>query len=473
MAKQHVHFIGIGGTGLSAIALVLLESGYQVSGSDRQMTPLAASLQAAGVSVTIGHAAENVRSADVVVRSSAIPDDHVEVQVAQAAGIPVLKRIDFLEQILAGKICLAVAGTHGKTTTTAMLAWILSQAGMDPSYIIGGVATDLDGNAHAGNGNYFIIEADEYDRMFHGVNPTIAVVTNVEHDHPDCYPTRQDFYQAFVTFTDRLLPGGVLVACADDAGALRLAQEVSAKNRVVLYGIHFPMTEVELDFAADNIKCNELGGFSFDVRQADRGLPMAHIDLAVPGLHNVQNALAAIAVAHQIKLPYDDAVRALTAFHGTGRRFELRGEAAGVTVIDDYAHHPTEIRTTLAAARTRYPGRRLWVVWQPHTYSRILTLWDEFTHAFVDADGLLVTSVYAAREQAPAGFDLRKLVTKIDAQGRADVHYLPGLVETSDFLLKTLHAGDVLLVLSAGDADQVSRSVLAGLTRVQENENAG
>ena len=468
MAKQHVHFIGIGGTGLSAIALVLLESGYQVSGSDRQMTPLAASLQAAGVSVTIGHAAENVRSADVVVRSSAIPDDHVEVQVAQAAGIPVLKRIDFLEQILAGKICLAVAGTHGKTTTTAMLAWILSQAGMDPSYIIGGVATDLDGNAHAGNGNYFIIEADEYDRMFLGLKPTIEVVTNIEHDHPDCYPTLADLQAAFMEFMQHLPANGTLVACAEDPGAYALLLKAEQFGKTVLaYGLKSSAPGKgtgtsdgrEVETYTNVLSVNGKGGYTFGACVLGNS---AIVELQIPGKHNVLNALAALTVTQLLGLPLAEAAQALGRFTGTGRRFELRGEANGVVVIDDYAHHPTEIQATLAAARSRYPRCPIWVVWQPHTYSRTQLLLEDFANSFGNADEVIVTEVYPAREPIQ-DFSSRKVV---EAMHRP-AHFIATLPEVSNYLITHLRPGDVLLVLSAGDADQVSTDVLAHLKEVR------
>lgn len=456
-----IHLIGIGGTGLSAIARVLLESGYQVSGSDRALSPLADSLRLAGVLVTIGHRAENVRGAGLVVRSSAIPDDNVEVLAARSAGIPIVKRDEFLGMLTTGRQVVAIAGTHGKTTTTAMVAWILTALGEDPTYIIGGVSANLGSNAHAGQGSAFVIEADEYDRMFLGLKPRIAVVTNVEHDHPDCYPTAEDFYQAFATFTQGILPQGVLLACGDDPGAIRLLAEAANNGtRGLAYGIKAD----GLDYRAENLRLDPSGGYSFDALCTLPGgfLLRPAARLGVPGVHNVLNALAALATAHQLGLVPAQAGLALSEFRGTGRRFEVRGEVNGITVIDDYAHHPTKIRATLAAARMRFPEQRIWAVWQPHTYSRTRLLLAEFAASFEQADEVVVTNIYAARETAPADhFSAQQVVA---AMRHKQAHYIPEMVKATSYLLSRLHSGDVLLVMSAGDADQISANVLAALS---------
>lgn len=459
---KHVHLIGIGGTGLSAIARVLMESGYEVSGSDRELTPLARQLVAAGAQISIGHEAENIIGSDVVVRSSAVPDDNVEVQAARAAGISVMKRSQFLGQILEDYSTIAVAGTHGKTTTTAMIAWMLTALDQDPSFILGGVSKNLNTNAHAGKGVYFVIEADEYDRMFLGLRPDFAVVTNVEHDHPDCFPTSEEFHQAFEHFVKRLTPDGVLLACGDDPGARDLSGSKSLdENRTFLYGLEW---STAFDYHARNINREDGGGYAFDAFYKREHL--ARVSLQVPGKHNAQNSLAAIAIAHSLNLPLDEAAEALGEYKGTGRRFEVRGEEGGVVVIDDYAHHPTEIRATLAAARARYPDHQLWVVWQPHTYSRTRLLFDRFTTAFDRADHVLVTEVYPAREPVQPNFSARQMVT---AMHHPDVHFIPDFVNATAFLLARLQPGSVLLVLSAGDADTISSQVLAGLPESEEN----
>jgi UDP-N-acetylmuramate--alanine ligase len=451
---KHVHLIGIGGAGLSAIARLLLESGYTVSGSDRTFSALARDVAAAGAQVFIGHAAINVQGADVVVRSSAIPDDNPEVIAAIQCGIPVLKRSDFLGEFMAGRTAVAVAGTHGKTTTTAMIAWMLSELGLDPSYIIGGVSKDLHGNAHAGQGEYFVIEADEYDYMFLGLKPAWIVLTTLEHDHPDCFPTPQDYLQAFADFVRQLRPGGGMLVCRDDPGAVALAEILPAAMHLLPYGLG-----EQRGYYAAGIAANSVGGLSYTAYYQPAGQPgseLANVALQVPGEHNIYNSLAALAVAHQLGMPVQKAADALSSFSGAGRRFDILGEAGGITVIDDYAHHPTEIRATLAAARQRYPDRRIWAVWQPHTYTRTQSLLQDFLHAFARADRVIVTEVYAAREHDPS-FSAAQVVAAMDHPAAS---FAPTLDNAVEQLCAQLEPGDVMLVLSAGDADQISVKVL-------------
>ncbi|MFQ5616507.1 MAG: UDP-N-acetylmuramate--L-alanine ligase [Anaerolineales bacterium] len=451
---SHIHLIGIGGTGLSAIARVLHESGFVVSGSDRQISPLAAALRADGVQVFEGHNPAHIDGATLVVRSSAVPDDNVEVRAAFRKGVPVLKRAGFLGQLMSGRVGIAIAGTHGKTTTTSMIAWMLTDLGQAPSFIVGGVVANLGTNARAGSGRYFVIEADEYDQMFLGLRPTISVVTNVEHDHPDCFPTPEDFTQAFRDFVGRLTPDGTLLACADDPGAAALLREAGAAGRrTFAYGLGDAC-----DLQARSLIPRPGSGYIFDLYHQNEF--QVRVDLRVPGIHNVLNALAATGVGHAVGMPFPKMARSLGAFRGAGRRFDVQGEAAGVTVVDDYAHHPTEIRATIAAARARYPERRLWVVWQPHTYSRTQMLFDEFAASFEGADHVIVTSVYAARETAPEGFSTQSLA---DAISHPNARYIPALSGVAQYLPGSLQAGDVLLTLSAGDANRISQDVLETL----------
>jgi len=457
-----VHFIGIGGSGLSAIARLLLERGDIVTGSDRVLSPFAAELQKAGATVYIGHHPRNITGADWVIRSSAISDDNPEVKAALLAKIPVYKRADFLGQLMADKVGITVAGTHGKTTTTAMIAWALTELNRDPSFIVGSTLNNLRVNAHAGKGNAFVIEADEYDRMFLGLKPRIEVITNLEHDHPDIYPTFEDMYAAFEAFVDLLPADGTLIVCADDSGAAALINHARKDGKAVVgYTVQGEMTiNSPTWIQARALKPNPMGGFSFDVASNLTGsLSSVKVDLQVPGVHNVRNALAVLAVIELLGLSSQKAAEALAKFSGTGRRFELRGEVAGVTVIDDYAHHPTEITATLAAARARYPGRRILAVWQPHTYSRTQTLFTEFSRAFKDADEVIVSEVYASREPKQ-DFTSAEIVS---AMPHASARYIGSLKEISHYLIEQLQSGDVLLVLSAGDADQISTDVLAGL----------
>lgn len=484
---QRIHLIGIGGAGLSAIARVLLEKGHTVSGSDRQDSPLAASLQAAGAQVFTGHAAEHVHHCDLVIRSSAIPENNPEVVEAHRLGIPVLKRDVFLGELMTGKTVIAVAGSHGKTTTTAMLAWVFSALNQSPSFIVGGVVNDLGANARAGQGPHFIIEADEYDRMFHGLRPSIAVVTNVEHDHPDCYPTPEDFFEAFSIFVELIPVGGSLVYCFDDPGAVRLAQQASRAVDQVAYGLNQGIGAVTrsagttLICTAVNTHPNQDGGFSFDARI---GSAQAHLDLRVPGMHNVRNALAVLAVAALCRLDMQAAAMALNQFSGAGRRFEVRGEAGGVTIIDDYGHHPTEIRATLAGAKARYPDHRIIAVWQPHTFSRTQTLFENFVRSFGDADQVIVTEIYASREQMPdGGYSARLLVDAINrfsaphtsarAQNAGNpagpAHFAADLPAAVALLLEQTRSGDVVVILSAGDANWISQQVLTSLEERKKN----
>ena len=459
----HVHFIGIGGSGLSAIARLLLESGYAVSGSDRTLTPFAEELRKAGAMVYVGHHPRNLTGVDWVVRSSAIADDNPEVQAAKRSGIPVYKRADFLGRLMEDKTGIAIAGTHGKTTTTAMTAWVLTKLERDPSFLVGGVVNDLNVNAHAGSGKTFVIEADEYDYMFLGLKPHIAVVTSIEHDHPDCFPTLASMYEAFEKFVDLLPEDGTLIVCAEDPGAAALIPHVRKKGRnVISYGVQGDMTiNTPLWVQAREVKPNVRGGFDFTATTnlASKTTGSVKVSLQVPGQHNIRNALAVLAIIGVLGLSRKKAAQALTAFTGTNRRFELRGEVNGIRVFDDYAHHPTEIKATLAGARARFPLSRIWAVWQPHTYSRTRMLFLDFARAFKDANEVIVTEVYAAREPKE-DFTSAEIVS---AMPHLSARYIRTLSEVTECLLQNLQPGDVLLVLSAGDADQICADVLKGL----------
>jgi UDP-N-acetylmuramate--alanine ligase len=460
----HIHLIGIGGTGLSAIARLLLEMGYTVSGSDLGESDLTRELISAGATISIGHRSENIRGVDLVVRSSAIQDDNPEVRTARAFKIPVLKRAEFLGSLLDDKYTIAIAGTHGKTTTTAMIVWMLSQLGKDPSFIVGGVLTNLGTNARSGKGNIFVIEADEYDRMFLGLNPNIEVVTNIEYDHPDCYPSPSDFQAAFVDFMYHLKEKGTLIACAEDLGARDLMEQAKKHGRsIVPYKlISKSDSEKTLEVFASRLAPNEKGGFTFNANIF--GIS-AQVELQVPGEHNVLNALAALAVTSLVDLSLFDSARVLGQFSGTGRRFEVLGEVDGIVIIDDYAHHPTEIRSTLAAARVRYPSRRIWAIWQPHTFSRTRAFMAEFASAFSDADEVIVTEIYTARE-SKQDFSSRQVVKAMPITA----HFIANLPEVRDYLIKNLKSGDVVLVLSAGNADKISMEVINKLKEKSKNK---
>jgi UDP-N-acetylmuramate--alanine ligase len=451
---KKIHLIGIGGTGLSAIAHLLLERGYQVSGSDRAASAFTDELIRAGATIFIGHAAENIRGANIVVRSSAVTTDNPEVKAAEAAHIPVLKRSEFLGELLNDYIGLAVAGTHGKTTTTSMLAWTLTDAGYAPSYIIGGISKNLGNNAHAGKEPYFVIEADEYDGMFLGLNPTWAIVTNMEHDHPDCYPTPADYVGAFYAFAAQIKPGGGLLVCGDMPDLIKLGSHIPAGAQALTYGL-----SPKNNYSAQSLVVESGGVSRFTLTY--QGRPLVPVKMPLAGEHNVRNALAVLGVCHQLEIDLGKATRALASFSGTGRRFDILGVAQNITLIDDYGHHPTEIRATLQAARSRYPQSRIWAVWQPHTYSRTMTLFNDFINAFQIADGVVVTEVYAARESNP-GFSAAQLVEKMQHPLK---HFSPSLDEATAYLKNNVQPGDVVLVLSAGDANLITVRLFDYLNR--------
>ncbi len=455
--RKRLFFIGIGGYGMSAIARLMHEMGYSVSGSDRHLSSLALDLREAGINVYEGHHADHLVGVDTVIRSSAIPDDNPEVIAARAAGIAVLKRADFLGEVMQKYIGIAVAGTHGKTTTTAMIAWLLSGMDQDPSYIIGGVSKNLGVNAHAGEGKFFVIEADEYDRMFLGLKPQIAIITNSEHDHPDCYPTPSDYQQAFLAFARKVNPQGYLLVCGDDEGNCAIIKQLSGMN-ILTYGFG-----PNNDFQACNLSINNSGSYHFSFVQKDsyKEKQLVDVDLSIPGKHNVLNATAAMIIALRSGLDLNRCARLLLQFNGTGRRFDQYTETIGITLIDDYAHHPTEILSTLEAAKSRYPERKIWVVWQPHTYSRTITLLDRFANSFEQADHLIITPVFASRENN-ASISASDITARIKHR---DIQTFESHAVISNYLIDHLETGDVLLVLSAGDADEINRLVAIGLKK--------
>ncbi|MCJ7622774.1 MAG: UDP-N-acetylmuramate--L-alanine ligase [Anaerolineaceae bacterium] len=458
---DHIHLIGIGGSGLSAIARLLIESGYIVSGSDQIHSPLTDELMTLGIKVSIGHDALNVSNADLVIRSSAIPDDNPEILASLRQDIPVYKRSEFLADFIKDQLSIAISGTHGKTTTTAMIAWTLMKMGHDPSFIIGGVSKNLKYNAHAGKSKLFVIEADEYDRMFLGLKPDIMVLTNIDYDHPDYFLSQEDYYEAFNEFIRQVEPDGKILIYQEDERAVQLSKHAHKTCKVFTYGPEHPA-----DYQAVNLEMDANGNYSFDATfqpENQNQEILVGIHLQIPGLHNVHNALATIGVIHQLGLPVKDAGSALEKFMGTERRFDILGEFQGVTLIDDYAHHPTEIRITLEAARNRFPDNNIRVVWQPHTFSRSKTFFDDFRTVFEAADELIVTEIFAAREKEE-DFSSSSLVENIQHEAK---FFIPRLDEVITFLLPRLHAGDVVIVLSAGDATRINKTLSMHLENIK------
>jgi UDP-N-acetylmuramate--alanine ligase len=450
------HFIGIGGAGMSALAMALLDLGAQVSGSDMSASDATKELEARGARIFVGHAAANLGDADRVVMTAALSPDNPELVAAQERGIPIIKRAALLGELMDLRRGVAVAGTHGKTTTSAMIAWVLSKAGREPSYMVGGTIRGLGPGGHWGSGSELVAEADEYDRSFLHLRPDVAVITNIESDHLEYYGSEEAIDEAFLSFARNVRPGGLLLLYDDDPRITRLVSTLTADQvpcRIQFYG-----TRDGSIWQACDIEANERGGTSYVVccQEDDE----AEVILHVPGRHNALNSLAALAACVEVGVLADDAARLLGEFVGAGRRFEVKGEAGGVTVVDDYAHHPTEISATLQAARQRYPARRLVVLFQPHTYTRTRDFLDDFASALNAADRVFVTEIYASREHDTLGMSGRHIVEKIDP---ARATFVRDFDEATALLSEELRPGDVLLTLGAGDIWKVGETLLAWL----------
>lgn len=458
-ASLRVHLIGIGGAGLSAIAQVLLDMGVGVSGSDRTASSQTARLADAGAHIFAEQSAANLAGLpaaarpDLVLISSAVTEENPERQTAAALGIPVVKRAEFLPALLADRRLIAVAGAHGKTTTTAMIVQCLHAGGIDCGYIIG-ADVPVHGSAAAGTAPEFVLEADEYDRMFLGLQPYVAVITNVEWDHPDCYPTPASYRRAFMAFTDQVQRDGIVISCVDDPGAEQVRAYAGTRGpRWITYGL-----EPGADLRAANVRAS--AGRPVEADLLWWHAPAGKLSLAVPGIHNVRNALAAAAAAASVGIPLEDAAAALASYRGSARRFEVKGEEQGVLVIDDYAHHPTEIMATLAAARQRFPTRRIWAVFQPHTFSRTRHMLYRMGESFEQADQVIVLAIYAARELDDGRVSAAELVA---ASPHPAMRYVPALADAARLLLAEVQPGDVVITLGAGDGYRVGEMVLEGL----------
>ena len=476
-----VHIMGIGGAGMSAIARLMKARGFSVTGDDRAHSPVLDALNAEGIQTYVGHDPAHLTGADAVAPSSAISRDEPELAAARERGVPIWHRGDLLNMLMQDRgdgtplVGIAVAGTHGKSTTTSMIATMLSDADLDPTFIIGATPLPLGVNARAGGGDAFVVEADEYDRTFLRLHPRIAVVTNVEFDHPDTYHDLDDTLNAFALFTGNVPADGALIVCADDPGVAQVLKRanLTAESRVpaatgaagessgferpavIDYGLHRGA------WRATNLRSNPLGGMDFTY-SGPGGLG-GSVSLRVPGDHNVLNALAALAVSDAVGAPMDGAVKSLGGYLGAGRRFELRGERRGIRVFDDYAHHPTEIRATLRAARQRFPVARIWAVWQPHTYSRTIALLDDFAESFKGADQVVVLPIYAARERAEDFGSAADAINPIELSRRLKhrhAHNAASFGDALGMLISQVRGGDVVVTLSAGDGNVVGERLL-------------
>jgi len=482
---QRIHFVGIGGIGMSGIAEVLLNLGYKVSGSDLKTSTLTQRLATLGATTFEGHRAENITGAEVVVTSSAIAHDNPEVTEAHNLHIPVIQRAEMLAELMRLKYGIAIAGMHGKTTTTSMVAAVLAAGGLDPTVVVGGRVDAMGSNARHGKSQYLVAEADESDRSFLKLSPILSVVTNIDREHMDTYRNMRDVKKTFLDFMDRVPFYGMIVACNDDPLLRKLLPEV--QRRTVTYGtkrgsdflIRIPSSDHQKEaqkMGAPSLSRRSLAGqggdfdphplSNFSVRYREQEL--GQFTLHVPGVHNVLNATAAIAVGVGLDIPVDAIRTALDQFRGVDRRFQLRGTAAGISVIDDYGHHPTEIKATLAAAR-QCGFRKIHVIFQPHRYTRTRDLMDEFTTAFGDADSLFVLDIYAASEKPIEGITAEVLAQRIREKSGKPVEYVSSVADAIGAATKSAQDGDMILTLGAGSVSQLGPIILE---KLRERESA-
>ncbi len=450
--SQHAHFIGIGGIGMSGIAEILLNLGMKVSGSDLRRGPVTDRLAQLGATVYEGHNAANIAGATVVVTSSAVSAANPEVQEAHARKIPVIQRAEMLAELMRLKYGIAIAGMHGKTTTTSMVAAVLAAGGLDPTVVVGGRVDALGSNARLGSSRYLVAEADESDRSFLKLSPILAVVTNLDREHMDCYHNIADVEQAFLTFMDKVPFYGAVTACLDNPLLAAILPRV--RRRIFTYGVS-AAANYRLEFLAAG-----QGPFARFLVNTTAG-PLGPFELHVPGRHNVLNATAAVAIAHQLEVAPEKIAEGLNHFRGVDRRFQLRGKARGIAVVDDYGHHPTEIRATLAAAR-ECGHKRVLVIFQPHRYSRTKDLLDQFRGAFVDADAVIVLPIYAASEEPIPGVTAELLASRIEGPA---VQYTADASAAVAAVAAQAKEGDLILTLGAGSVSQLAPQILAVLEK--------
>jgi UDP-N-acetylmuramate--alanine ligase len=468
---RRVHFIGIGGVGMSGIAELLANLGYVVSGSDEKQSPVTERLETIGIRVRYTHEAANVGDAEVVVVSAAVRPDNPEVREAARRQIPVIPRAEMLAELMRLRFSIAVAGAHGKTTTTSMIALVLERAGLDPTAVIGGRLRAFGGNARLGRGELMVAEADESDRSFLKLFPTIAVITNIDHEHLENYGGFDDLQQAFVDFANKVPFYGGVVACADDASLSAVLPRMT--RRVTTYGL-----EADADITATAVALEPLGVRAIVERRptgaagggSARTL-LGPLMLNVPGRHNLQNALAAVAVGLELGLTFERIAAGLAEFRGVERRFDVRGEPHGILVVDDYGHHPTEITAVLGAARTL--GRRIVVAFQPHRYTRTAALMDDFGPALAAADHLVLTDIYSAGEDPIDGVTLDALAAAIRRSMRGTVDVVPRVEDVVTALIRAARPGDVVLTLGAGSIGAVPDRLVDALQKIEQADKPG
>ncbi len=451
---KHIHFVGIGGIGMSGIAEVLLNLGYRVSGSDLKESDITERLRTLGGEIYIGHRSENITAPHVVVISSAVKSDNMEVVAAREKQVPVIPRAEMLAELMRLKYGIAIAGAHGKTTTTSMVSTVLAAGGIDPTVVIGGKLNSLGTNAKLGQGEFLVAEADESDGSFLKLSPTIAVVTTIDAEHLDYYKDIDEIKDAFLAFINKVPFYGVAILCLDQPHIQELIPSI--QKRYQTYGM-----STQADYQARDISLRSLGS-TFKVLHHNQDLGM--FELSVPGVHNINNSLAAIAVARELEIDFEVIRKALREFSGVQRRFQVKGEAKGIIVVDDYGHHPTEVKATLAAAVSGME-RRVVVVFQPHRYTRTRHLLEEFFTAFNQADKLIVMDIYAAGEKPIPGVSGEVLYEGIKKHGHKDVTYLPDKEKIADYMVGVLKKGDLMITLGAGDVWKIGEHVMEKLKR--------
>jgi UDP-N-acetylmuramate--alanine ligase len=459
---RRIHFVGVGGIGMSGIAELLVNLGYEVSGSDAKRSPTTDRLASLGVQVRIGHHTDNVGDVDVVVFSSAVRQDNPELAVARGRRITVIARAELLGELMRLRFGIAVAGAHGKTTTTSMIALVLERAGLDPTAVIGGRLSAFGGNARLGRGACMVVEADESDRSFLKLFPSIAVITNIDREHMEAYDGVDDLLQAFVDFANKVPFYGAVVACADDSELMSLRPRLT--RRLITYGL----TRDDVDLTATDVKLEGFGSESTVVRRRAPGgkgpQTLGQLRLQVPGRHSVQNALATVAVGLELDVAFDKIAAAMADFQGAERRFQHRGVVGGITVIDDYGHHPTEIAAVLAAARAAKPGRVI-VAFQPHRYTRTRDLMREFGLAFAGADEVVLTDIYAASEEPIAGITVEAFAAAVNTSRANPVRVVPQLDDVATAVANLARSGDLVITLGAGSIGTVAGQVVSELER--------
>jgi UDP-N-acetylmuramate--alanine ligase len=449
---KSVHFVGIGGCGMSAIAKILIKKGFKVSGSDIKESANTIRLREIGAKIYIGHNKTNVRGSDLTVFTSAIPAGNVEIEESFSSGIPVQRRAEMLSWIMDQfKVRIAVAGTHGKTTTTSMITSMLSRCSLDPTFLIGGEANDVDGNARLGSGPFVVAEADESDGTFLKLHPTIAVITNIESDHMEFYGTFNKVVEAFTNFASLVPDDGIIIMGCKGKAAVEVAKNIP-KKKIITYGL-----SSELDYWADNMRFSERRS-KFDVYKNDKKLGEA--TLCVPGRQNIENALAAISIGIYLNCDFSGITSGLQVFTGAKRRFQIIGEENNILVIDDYGHHPTEIVKTLEAARLGYEKRRIICVFQPHRYTRTLHLYEDFGRSFKNADLTVITNIYSAGEKPIEGISGTTIFNEVKKQGQ-NVIYINKKEEITDYLLEIAKPNDLIILMGAGDINNIGREFVS------------